>query len=83
MRVYNWDMDNIKITYIPTGSKEEPSVVINHHPIAPHTCEHCKFWDFGWRFCNSNDVSNRIEANDFLVLCFANDFGCIFWEGKE
>jgi len=49
----------------------------------PHTCEHCKFYENGWRFCNNMEVEKRLEANDYLVIAFAKDFGCIFWKGKE
>jgi hypothetical protein len=57
--------------------------VLNLDPPIPHTCEHCKFYESDWKFCNSIDVEKRIEANDYLVLAFSKDFGCIFWGGKE
>jgi hypothetical protein len=88
VRVYNGGMDEytarevvidyIKEVFSKPGRLDDIPVI-----EIPHTCEHCKFYDIAWEFCNNKDVEGLVTTFDNGKSYFKKDFGCIFWEGKE
>jgi hypothetical protein len=94
VRVYNDGMNNPNIVEVSgtlTIEKSRVSMIFNDDDltckvkiigeVAPHTCEHCKFYG---KF--SGEMTDCINEHvNYLVdyLAINKDFGCIFWEGKE